>query len=76
MLQGKISSAVKWISNQSCGVGVHKVTDAILKDLEDKHPDAREPSPDALLQGPVMDVEPVVFEIRLTYFSILSLNSS
>ena len=62
MLQGKISSAVKWISNQSCGVGVHKVTDAILKDLEDKHPDAREPSPDALLQGPVMDVEPVAFE--------------
>ena len=49
MLLGKISSAVKWVSNQSCGVGVHKVTDAILQDLADKHPDAREASPDAIL---------------------------
>ena len=62
MLLGKISSAVKWVSNQSSGVGVHKITDAILRDLADKHPDAREASPDAILQGPALDVEPVVFE--------------
>ena len=62
MLHGKVSSAVRWLANQKNNVGVHKITEHILEELTNKHPDARDVDPDAILCGPINTPEPVIFE--------------
>ena len=60
MLQGKISAALRWIGSQKSGL--LDVDDDVLDTLRDKHPEPAEVVDSALLIGPAVDVEDVIFD--------------
>ena len=60
MLQGKISAALKWIGSQRSGL--LDVDNNILETLRKKHPNASEVVDSALLKGPAVEVEDVIFD--------------
>jgi hypothetical protein len=60
MLQGKISAALKWIGSQRSGL--LDVDDNVLATLRDKHPKPAEVVDGALLKGPAVVVEDVIFD--------------
>ena len=54
MLQGKISSALRWVGKQRNGV--LDVDDEVIATLQEKHPNPGEVHSDALLNGPAFQV--------------------
>ncbi len=62
MFEGKISKALKFVDSESKISGVHKVTDAVVKSLEEKHPIAKPVDPACVVNGEIPKVEPVIFE--------------
>ena len=60
MLQGKVSSALKWINRQSGGI--LEVNDEVLQNLIEKHPSSQGQNTLAILEGPIHKIEPVIFE--------------
>lgn len=63
MLQGKISAALKWISNVRSGV--LDITLEVINKLKGKHPDSSAPSQETLsklLSNPPPRFEPIIFE--------------
>ena len=60
MIHGKVSAALKWITEQRSSV--LPIDDFILKQLKEKHPEAHQPIPETLIAGIPPVVEPVIFE--------------
>ena len=60
MLQGKVSAALRWIT-ESKGT-LLKATPKVINILKSKHPDAAPIDQDGILQGPVYQVDNVLFE--------------
>ncbi len=60
MLQGKISSALKWIGSQQS----HplQTTDDVIETLRSKHPPPAPTVDGSNLKGPVMEIEDVIFD--------------
>ena len=62
MLQGKVSQAMKFVDSENDTRGVHPLTEEIKEILQEKHPEARDVSPDILLTPTATEPEPVIFE--------------
>ena len=60
MLQGKVSAALHWIT-ESKGT-LLKATPKVIDTLTSKHPDAAPIDHDSILQGPIYQVDDVIFE--------------
>ena len=60
MLQGKVSSALRWVTNNSSKPLA--LTDDVVASLKNKHPDGSPPSTNHLIIGPIPFVEPVIFD--------------
>ena len=61
MLQGKVSAALRWVTDNS-ETSVHDITDDIIKVLNGKHPKAQPASNKHIIEGNVPKVEPVIFD--------------
>ena len=61
MQKGKVNGALKILTNNMRG-SILPVTDETLQLLELKHPDAKDTSQQALLQGPIQNMHPIVFD--------------
>ena len=62
MFLGKIGQASKFIINEDCVKGFHKITEDVKQALAEKHPKAEEPYPDVLLPVDRPIPNPVIFE--------------
>ena len=60
MLQGKVSAALKWISNTNNGL--LDITPEIINTLQMKHPEAAIPLRSSLIVGPINKVEDVIYD--------------
>ena len=60
MLQGKVSAALRWVGSQRSGL--LEVNKDVLNALKEKHPAPGEISNQALLKGPALDIEDVIFD--------------
>ena len=60
MLQGKVSAALRWVGSQRSGL--LEVNDTVLNSLKDKHPEPGKVFDNALLKGPAVEVEDVIFD--------------
>jgi len=61
MQKGNVNGALKLLSN-NMNNGVLPLNDETLNQLKMKHPDSQEVSNDVLLNGPIKDVHPIVYE--------------
>ena len=61
MLQGKVSSALRWLDNK-CSGGAIEVNEEVLNLLKEKHPPARKSSIKDLMRGPCNRVESVLYD--------------
>ena len=62
MLKGNVNGALKILTNNMSG-GILPLTDETLQPLKLKHPDAKETSQQALLQGPIQTMHPIVYDV-------------
>eukprot|EP00111_Clytia_hemisphaerica_P007481 TCONS_00021735-protein len=62
MQKGNVNGAIKLLTNNMRG-GVLPLDDNTIKQLRVKHPRAKPADESAILQGPLLQVEPVVFEV-------------
>ena len=60
MLQGKVSAAIRWIGKST--TGILDASEDVVQELIKKHPRAKPAAPGSILEGPVLNVEPVIFE--------------
>ena len=60
MLQGKVSAAMRWIGQST--TGILDASEDVVQELTKKHPRAKSASPGSILEGPGLNVEPVIFE--------------
>ena len=60
MLQGKVSAALRWVGSQRSGL--LDVNEDVLNTLKAKHPNPGNLADGALLKGPALDVEDVIFD--------------
>ena len=60
MLQGKVSAALRWVGSQRSGL--LEANDSVLNILKAKHPEPGRIYDDALLKGPAVEVEDVIFD--------------
>ena len=61
MHKGNVNGALKILTNNMSG-GILPLTDETLQLLELKHPDAKDTSQQALLQGPIQKMRPIVYD--------------
>ena len=61
MLQGKVSSALRWVNSQ-CSTNSLEIDEGIINKLKEKHPPAQPSSKKDLLEGPLNKVESVLFD--------------
>ena len=61
MQKGNVNGALKILTNNMSG-GILPLTDETLQLLELKHPDAKDTSQQALLQGPIQKMRPIVYD--------------
>ena len=62
MMQGKVSQAMRFISESSDIKGVYEPNEEVIKILNEKHPKAQTPDPDILHKEEFIEPEPVIFE--------------
>ena len=62
MHKGNVNGALKILTNNMSG-GILPLTDETLQPLKLKHPDAKETSQQALLQGPIQKMHPIVYDV-------------
>ena len=63
MLEGKVSSAMKWISSRTSENGAPvDINEKVLNQLRQKHPSAKPAEENHLLQGPIFQHDPIRFE--------------
>ena len=62
MQKGNVNGALKILTNNMSG-GILPLTDETLQPLKLKHPDAKETSQQALLQGPIQKMHPIVYDV-------------
>ena len=60
MLQGKVSSAMRWIGSQS--TTVLPADPRVMDELERLHPQGSPASPSTILHGPMQKIEAVIFD--------------
>ena len=53
MLQGKVNSALRFLTEDHDKGGILSLTETVLGDLKEKHPEAGKIHPNTLLQGPI-----------------------
>ena len=61
MQKGDINGALKTLINNMNG-GILPLTDEKLQLLELKHPDAKDPTQQIILQGPIQKIHPTVYQ--------------
>ena len=61
MQKGNVNGALKLLTNEMSN-GILPLTEETLSQLEIKHPDNRDASADVLLNGPIKEIHPIVFE--------------
>ena len=61
IMEGQINSALRFLSENSGG-GVLPLTDDVMKQLHEKHPNAKEANLGSLLFGPVEDIPGVIYQ--------------
>ena len=62
MMQGKVSQAMRFISESSNIKGVYDANKEVIEKLREKHPKAQIPEPDILCNEEYIAPEPVIFE--------------
>ena len=62
MQKGNVNGALKLLTNEMSN-GILPLTEETLSQLEIKHPDNRDASADVLLNGPVKEIHPIVFDV-------------
>ena len=60
-MEGQINSALRYLSENECG-GVLPLTDDVMGQLKDKHPEAQEAKLGSLLYGPVEEVHDSLYQ--------------
>ena len=61
MQKGNVNGSLKILINNMSG-GILPLTDGTLPLLELKHPDAKGTSQQAILQGPLQKIHPIVYD--------------
>ena len=61
MLQGKVSSALRWLDTQ-CSSGSLNMNEEVLENLREKHPPAQLCTGSDLLRGPLNKIEAVLYD--------------
>ena len=61
VMEGRINSALRYLSNNDGG-GVLPLTDIVMQQLREKHPEAQEAKLGSLLLGPVEDVPDSIYQ--------------
>ena len=62
MLQGKVSSALKFLTEDHDKGGILPLTETVLGDLKEKHPEAGKIHPNTLLRGPIKNTPARYFD--------------
>ena len=62
MLEGKVSSAMRWLTSKSTNGAPVGLNEDIMTQLQAKHPKARDPDESCMLQGPLVPPDPVRFD--------------
>ncbi len=62
MFEGKVSKAMKFIDSESNITGVHEVSDSVVNQLKEKHPDAKPMDTQCVVSTDHIKVESVIFE--------------
>ena len=60
MLKGKVSAALKMLSQEE--IGVHEVNDQVVRELQEKHPAPQKIPNETLYEGPINKVLPSYFD--------------
>ena len=61
VMQGQINSALRYLSDDDCG-GVLPLTDDVMRQLHEKHPEAQEAKLGSILFGPVEEVHNSLYQ--------------
>ena len=61
MNKGNVNGALKLLTNNMPN-RMLPLTDATLQLLKQKHPESREPLPEVLIEGPIREIHPVVYD--------------
>ena len=61
VMEGQINSALRYLSEDGSG-GVLPLTDVVVRQLKEKHPDAQRAKLGSLLFGPVEDIPDSVYQ--------------
>ena len=62
MLQGKVNSALKFLTEDHDKGGILPLTETVLGDLKEKHPEAGKIHPNTFLQGPIKNTPAGYFD--------------
>ena len=60
-MQGQINSALRYLSDDDCG-GVLPLTDDVMRQLHEKHPEAQDAKLGSILFGPVEEVHDSLYQ--------------
>ena len=61
VMEGQIHSALRYLSEKDCG-GVLPLSEQVMKQLTDKHPQAQQAKSGSVLFGPVEDVPAILYQ--------------
>ena len=61
VMEGQIHSALRYLSEEDCG-GVLPLSEQVMKQLTDKHPQAQQAKSGSVLFGPVEDVPAILYQ--------------
>ena len=60
MMEGKVNAALRVLDEEQSG-GVLPLSEAVLKDLQNKHPHSEPPNPTVMIDGEIPLVDPTLF---------------
>ena len=61
MIRGNVNAALRLLNKQNCK-GVLPINPETIAQLHDKHPKAESAHPEMILEGPMNDVNPIIFD--------------
>ena len=61
IIRGNLSAAIRLLDKNSCK-GILPMTEETIKQLHEKHPKGESKKPEMILEGPMEEVNPVIFE--------------
>ena len=62
VLQGKLTAALKFLDKET-NAGVLNLSEDVLNELQEKHPNPIDVADCSLLNGPIRDIPPSIFNI-------------